>query len=570
MLLPAWRSIFSLSTGSDKMFFLRMTNHLKRFKDAFLYSIITLTSLVASYGYFYPGDENIGAYIGMMDGTLFLSLIPGLDVASPGYVFWISMSIGLYLYYTVAVASIRMGSRILPTTDEDGVEMLLGGMPINPRQFYIENLLAAILILFLSIIPSAAILTAYASYQHDTDIGGRIISTHLFIFVIGLVLLSISSFIAIQFFSRSLANKVGVVYLIYAAFLEMSVQSGQAPQESGNISLMYYAQPSAGLLTGEYNWEPIYVLLAVFLVFVALSLWILKSREYIQKSPKTGSKRWRPSDLLSPENKLAKKYPVIFEQIRSDIGSLLGWMLVTISLIFYFPSLTPTEDDFEQIMGSFEMPMMQAFSGGHPYQYDFTGFMAIEFFSLPWFYWGFFVVFSAASIATKEVRINNQDVVWALQLSRSSIILQRTAVLLLETSLFIWISYLSILAIIATSPFTMDQMLVLQAFLVLWLQWLAIVFILVGISMSGTVSRGRSRSIQIFLVWAVCLILGYTADALSWMKFLSIYHYMDVIGILFEVAEFGTELLIALSFLLASVIFFIIVLKQKFESSDLI
>ena len=345
-----------------------------RFKEAFLYTIIILTSFVALLAFFYPGDEGMEAYIGIYSESLLL-VIAGEGVEAGGFLFWITLQISVYIYYILVVTAIRIGARIIPTTKEDGVELTVGANSLSSRRFFGENLISAILVLALAIIPSYFMLMISVANQEGNNsvILERLVTTYFFAFVVAIAYMSIATLVSVFFFRRDWGVKAGLFYLIYSFIIELvsgtvndllggyldTIQEktgfDMSGVDIGNISLNHYVSPTGGLLLGEYDWVPVFVTLGISGVFFGIAFWKVKTREYIEVAPK--AKNGRQINLFGPEGKLAQKYPLVFEQLRSDFGALIGWRIFNLAIVFMMPSLLPSEEDFASLMTGVDMPM---------------------------------------------------------------------------------------------------------------------------------------------------------------------------------------------------------------------
>ena len=121
--------------------FKRMYYHANRFRGSFLYASILLLTLIVMMTAFYPGEEGIVAYSEYITEAGFAAILGAIGTSASGFVFWIGMQINVYLYYIIVITGLLMGSKLFPTTDEDNVELLIGGVPKSCRMFYLENLM---------------------------------------------------------------------------------------------------------------------------------------------------------------------------------------------------------------------------------------------------------------------------------------------------------------------------------------------------------------------------------------------------------------------------------------------
>lgn len=550
--------------------FKRMYYHANRFRGSFLYASVLLLTLVVMMTAFYPGEEGIVAYSEYITEAGFAVILGAIGTSASGFVFWIGMQINIYLYYIIVITGLLMGSKLFPTTDEDNVELLIGGSSISCRTFYLENLISALTILFLSIIPSFVATILYTYHYQSEDIIGRIAITYFFVFSIGVFYLVLSSLASIIWFSKSAGKKVGFGYLIYSFLIELQAGSSEEAAQIAQTSMNYYVDAASGLITGDFDWNPIIVLYILVLVFAAASYIIVKKKQFIQKAPKPVKTRHGLSKIIAPESRVSQKFPIFMEQLRSDLGFFVGWIIMLTLILFYMPNIAPADEDLMGFMGAFDIPFMDALTLGYTMEYTYIGFISIEFYGLLWFYFAAFYVFVAASIATREVRKQSQDLLLGNNLSTTKIVLQRTIVMLIEITIMVWLSYLVLVLAETSLDKKVDNTIRLNAFIIIWIHSIASSILFTAISMIPRIGKGRTLAIWVYLYSILVLILAYSAESLEFLKYTSIWLWGNTVGILYEKVEFTDVLLNNVIYLAISIVLFFAMLKYRYKKADFV
>jgi hypothetical protein len=519
---------------------------------------------------FYPGEEGIIAYSEYITEAGFAVILGAIGTSASGFVFWIGMQINIYLYYIIVITGLLMGSKLFPTTDEDNVELLIGGSPKSCRMFYLENLISALLVLFISVIPSLIATILYTYHYESEDIIGRIVTTYFFVFSIGVFYLVLSSLASIIWFSKSAGKKIGFGYLIYSFLIELQAGSSEEAAQVAQTSINYYVDAASGLITGDFDWDPIIVLYSLVFILAAVSYVLVKKKQLIQKAPKPVKTRRGLSRIIAPESRISQKFPIFMEQLRSDLGFFVGWLILLGVILFYMPNIAPADEDLMGFMGAFDIPFMDALTLGYTMEYTYIGFISIEFFGLLWFYFAAFYVFVAASIATREVRKQSQDLLLSNNLSTSKIVLQRTIVMLIEITILVWFAYLVLFLAETNLNKDVDNTIRLNAFIIIWVHSISSSILFTAISMIPRVSKGRTLAIWVYLYSIIVMILAYSEESIEFLKYTSIYHWGNTVGILYGKVEFIDVLLNNVIYLALSIILFFVMLKYRYKRADFV
>jgi hypothetical protein len=527
--------------------------------------------MIGSISAFYPGEDGTKSYITVVEDAGLDFIFGEIGTDDPAWTFWVGLMMNTYLYLIIAIVAILIGSKIIPSKEQDGLELLLGSNPRSARNYYLENMFSNSLLLFVSLVPSFILLVLSSLFHDAADIISRIAIAYIFIYVVSLVCLVGTSVISILKFSSSAGKKAGFGYLVFAFLVEMSSTSEETEQYA-KLSINSYANPTSGLLSGDFNWIPILVLLVVIIGFLVIATWKVKYPDYIEFSKtKKKNKKRRISifPTLSPSSKYAKRFPLLFEQLRRDFSYFLGWTGFVLFFTLYVMLIMPSEESLEEMFTQFDMPLIKAMLYNHTPTNDYTGWMLYEFHSINWIYFGLFVLFIAASIPNREVRTNSQDIVWGNNIHPQKIILSRTIMMILEYSVMLWIVFLSKFALDSAMGFDNKAVREFQVFTIYWIHYISLGLFIISVSMLPQISKGRTYSLIIYFYFIFINLTAYASGA-EWLKYLGLFGYIDPAGMMLGLTSFSTELLKSVFILGITLSLFFLSLKYRYHNADLI
>jgi hypothetical protein len=524
---------------------------------------------IASASSFYPGEEGVRDYIDLVSDAGLDFVFGEIGSDAPAWTFWVGLQINTYLYFILTITAILIGSRLVPTREKDAMETLLGSNPQSSRRYYLENIVSASVLLFISMIPSFLILALSSIFNDASDIISRLAIAYIFVFVVSWVFLVGTSMFSILKFSSSTGKKAGFGYLILSFLLEASAGSSDSPEQYANISMNYYVSSTTGLLYGDFDWNPIFVILLIASIFLIISVWRVKYPDYIEYSSTKKNRERGILPTLSPSSKLAIRYPLALEQFRKDFSYFIGWIVTVTFFVLYTMLIFPDEKSLEKVFTSFDTPLVKAMLYNHEPTYDYTGWMLYEFHSINWIYFGLFILLIAASIPNREVRTDSQDIVWGNSIHPSRIIRSRTIVMIAEYTVMLWTIFVS--------KFVLDMMVgnetshfrEFQVFIIYWIHYISFGFLILSISMLPQVSKGRSISLFVYFYFIFINLLAYSSG-IDFLKYFGLFGYIDPAGMMLGLVSFPTELIKSILILGITIISFFLSLKYRYHNADLI
>ncbi len=553
--------------------FVRQKYHIKRFRGVYFYGSILLGLMIWMICAFYPGEAATENYADVLNDTGLSTIYGEFDTESPAWLFWVTLQANTYLYIVPVIAGILIGTRVIPTRDKDGMELLLSTSTGSLRKFYLENLVSGITAITVILIPSYIVIAAYSIYHDAPDVLDQLVLLFFIVILISFFYVVLTSTVTIWRYSGSTGKKVGFGYLIYSFLLEMSSTSSEQAAESAKISVNYYLAPSDVFMTATINWVKVFTVLFFVSLMILYSWWKIQSHDIIDRTGSSEIKKRNLFPQVDLRSSFSRKHPFLMEQLKRDLSFLIGFIIVLSFLSFYIIGIYSTLDpnDFQDLMGSFDSPLFNAMTNNHVITYDFEGFLIIEIFAFFYLYFGLFVVFVAASVATNEVRHEYQDLIWGNNFKPNQIILPRIKVMLLEISILIWTHFAITLGLIQLFGFSgdIDSMEFFQLYIVNWIHYLGLGLLIVAISMLSTIGKGRKNAILIYIGFIFIQFLAYMSKY-EWLVYLSYFGWVDSTGMILGIVGF-LEALIKVGFLfLLSIISFGAALKYRYWKTDLI
>ena len=555
-------------------FLTRYKFHTYRYKGEILYSSIILASLMIMIGVAFPKDNAaIASYVNLLSDAGLDALFSTVDVNAPGWLFWVSLMGAAYTYFVSAIAGIRIGSKLFPTKDSSALE-LISSSPMHSRRFYLENIVSAGFAIILIFLPSFLILSVYSIMQDALDTIPRLAVMFLLNSVVVLFFIALSSLPSAFRFSQGSGSKLGYFYLIYAFLIEFTAGSLPEYADYAKISVNSYVNPSAGLLNGEHHWQEAGIIVIIVIFLLILSLYFIGKPDYIEK---VGRKRRFSLSFLpsfSSEGRLAKKYPLLFDQFRKDRSYFFIWMLIVNIVLIYinaiFTLAIKNDPNILITMTTSFGGILDAFSYGYEAPPTYVGFLTFEVFGLLWLYFGLFVLIPAINIPNRDQANNEQDFLWSNSVTQKQVILNRTLSLAVFFTIYFWISYFALLGSAFAFDLELDALLLFTVFAVGFIYYFGLMLLFLGMTMFFRLGTGKKITLWFYIISVFILIVSFLMDSLDSIKYFSVVYYYDPVGLLLEKVDVFSQFLYAIALLLVSAGIFIISLHTKYQYRDML
>ncbi|MCY3414497.1 MAG: hypothetical protein INQ03_22810 [Candidatus Heimdallarchaeota archaeon] len=554
----------------------RIYYHAHRFRGEFVSGSITAVLFMAFFGIFYPKDD-VESLVNVM---VSMGMFGNLSKVEAGWGVWASIMVGLFMYLIIAFVSINIGAKVIPTKEEQGTEFFMGSNPMDPRKFYLENVFAGLLIIVGVLLPTYLVVVLQTWYFDGMAIIGGITLTFAMFLLIAFFFISLTSAATTFMFQSGKSKGVGFGYVIYGLIVELLADNPDL-KDAANLSVNAYTKLST-LVTGidDYDWNPIFVVLTISTVFLVLGILRVKSPHYLEEvgsKNKTGIVDATIGRVVAPDTRLAKKFPLVFEQLRRDKTAIfIVLMLYLIWPAAFWSVLSTSKDGLAELMQGFNTPSTRAIAQGHDLDMSLRGFSVMKFFSNHWMFFGLYPMFVAASIPTREVRTNSQDIIYSSEKVLPGKLMDRRVIaMVIEMTFLFWAAF-AVIGPVNNSfgeEFINDFMgadLLFVFFCVAWIQYMAMSIFIVGIAMiPSEVGKGRRYGILFFILSMLFNIIPHLNESIKFLMYITPMNYFRPVELIYEEMSFGQGVLQSGIVLVISIIFYYVVKKYRYTDSSL-
>lgn len=203
-------------------------------------------------------------------GIQTIATIEGFLAAEVYNFVWV---LGLGLYFAYAAGGLIAGD-----VERDRMDLLLS-FPVSRSRLLAEKFSALVLpIVAVNIVTAAVVYGGVAAIGESIDLG-HLVVVHVLSIPYLLACAAIGTLFSVVF-DRADTAKRGAVGLVFALFLVKSVTAGADGYEwIQYVTPMHYYQPTPILIDGTYQLADAGVLLAVFIVLLAVSHVIFQRRD---------------------------------------------------------------------------------------------------------------------------------------------------------------------------------------------------------------------------------------------------------------------------------------------------
>jgi hypothetical protein len=557
-----------------RKFLERIKYHTIRYKTEIIVGSIIIGTMSILMGVAFPDDpEFIANYVDIITESGLEAIFTSLNTDAPGWLFWISLMMGLYLYYTFAVVGIRIGARAFPTRNEDALELITASNPQSKRKLYLETYLSGLFGLGLTVIVSYFFLTIYSLINDGADLLGRLGLVHLFYYLAAVFVMTIASSASIFRFNKGSGDKYGYLYLVFAFFIDIGSASDEMTESILDLSINHALDPMGGLFSNDWNWDAFITILGIISVLFLTSLWYIQRPDYIEKvSPVKIKQRRSLLPQLSSEGRLAQRFPIFFEELRTDRSIFTIWTGMIFFFIFYIVYLYNDiygndPATLAETLQSFDVPIFDAFTHGHALRYDYIGFMGFEYYGIFWAYYALFLVFPSIGASNRDKKKDEQDIIWANEVTPKQVIKSRTVAIQFQMFILFTITYLFLFAMQAGLGIEANTTHQINAYLVGVIYFVGLGILLQGISMLFSIRKGRKYALWFYLGSVIVMITGFLVPELEFVKYLSVLFYYDAVGLAFGEMSLLSGLLRTSAFTVFSAIVYYIGLERYSRSN---
>ncbi len=547
----------------------------------FFLSVLFAVMFSLIFGLVYPGEEGTAGYVETIS-NIFGALVQTVD--NPGYYFWILFGNIFAFQMYIPLFAIFVGVNILPFRDKDGKELLFTTSKSN-LIFLLEN--SILISILLSLTCFIAYLISIAFLALNTNLEGVPNITSLFIMIIflGLNFAFLSAFGCSLTFSRKGGYLLGGFYFIFN-FLIGNVPITDELAFLKDFSLTSRAEIFMNSVEAKIPFD--FVFLSIILVFsFILGIFILLCRKnfiesYSQKSLVITDKRSgilnKLTFIQTPLNKLFSfigwRFPIIRDQLQANTGLITVFLIAiagfTIYVLNQWGAIEPSE------FGALLYPLLQnPFFKGILYDHtqsinlSLDSWLAYQLFGFSWLYYGVFLLLIINDITNRDYKNDYVELTYALPKSRSIIILQRTI-----ASVFVWqilfaTNFLTLLGMEILLNDYSDFNNLITAFLTMdWAYTVTFIFFLAFLLLFPS-QHGFKIVLIVFIASILMVPIAFILD-IALLLFITPFGYFDMVGPIVGDLSLFDILPQAILFTCISIGFYVLVLKYRLPTRDLL
>ena len=243
---------------------------------------------------------------------------------------------------------------------------------------------------------------------------------------------------------------------------------------------------------------------------------------------------------------IGKKYPAFRDQLKSSSGFFIIYTIATTMLVIVvllaYPGDKSMKTLFTSLTSVLDNPLIAGFLFGHSVNIsnsaNLEGFILFKLFTLHWLYYGPYLFIATYYIIMRDKSNKYDEITWSLPRTRTSVLISRTAAMIVYFWITIFINWLGIpvgYVILKTymdvSPPDAVNTLVTFFFIALGYSLFLILFLAVAIVVN---SRYIIISLASLFIFSIFVPMLADVMKLTWLEYLSPFKYFDVIGLMLK------------------------------------
>ncbi len=416
-----------------------------QFKFSMIWSIVALFTTIL-FITIYPGKAAMQAFVDLLKNPAVQIFFGSLGNAG-GFTLWALFSIP-FMSILVFIISIILGARGVLYETEKRTSELYYSLPISRTEDYIAKL---IVVVFYTIIVSAVTVFPW----NFPIVGTTLPSEKVFMLFVDQTLLALVGVgIGMIFGAKegtvSSAQLWGSMVAILLYGLQLIANSSPSNKSLKDFNPLLWFDASSILLEKKYaaqTLEKFYILIPVLLLLtyymylhkdlvkgISRNIIPRRLRFSLHKGERKSSKSGRTSIFTFWARPFEKRYPFFSDFVYSEARGLMVMLFVIIVIFPLQIFAYPGDAASQKLLGGFS-------SGGifrvilygenlvnHPY----FGFIALNTYGAHWIYMLPLAIIWGKKIVAREVDAESGDITGSLNISKRSLILQRSFAVLAE------------------------------------------------------------------------------------------------------------------------------------------
>lgn len=543
-------------------------------------AIFLYVALIFGMAMFYPGEDALIEFIQLM------SFLGDFPTENPGFALWLIFFCGFSLSLYLPVAGIFLGSNLLPINEKDGKEILFT-TPKSLTTSFLENSFVAVILIGLIALPSYIVSLGFLYINNAWDAVPNITICFTLAIMLVTAIVFITAFGCTINFSKSTGYKIGGLYIVFSIIIDLTANQIDDIGFIRQLSLFSQAKVVNNSLLGTWNEEFILTIIALVVLLIVASVILLYRKDFLEigVQQQTIAEESEQSDqekqsrifsrIRTPVDKilgrLGWKFPAVRDQLHSSANVFIIFLGFMVFYSLYVMSMYQ-EEEIAELLGSFNMPFMQALLFGNSLMdlpINLETYLAFEIFSFAFMIIAPFILIVIYDIIIRDYKKNYAEITWTFPKTGSKIFFERTVAALLYFIIVILASMVTLLFMQVVSGNFSDLGQTLYSYLVfIWGYCVIFVFFL---SLTLLVpSRHALKTLIIGYVFFVLIIFiaFLPGTDFTWMRFLSPFGYFDFISLILDQRTFTDIFPEAIIGTLLTLVFYFIVLKKRIPSKD--
>ncbi|MFW9780509.1 MAG: hypothetical protein ACFFE8_16835 [Candidatus Heimdallarchaeota archaeon] len=499
----------------------------------------------------YPGEEGVLAFYGLTDSPFGEAIIGEFLVEVGGenpevYLFFILVYFLLYATNLFPIVGIWLGGAGLPDEVRSGMADIYLSTSNRKLNMTVRHIFShMILITTIQTLMFLQIPTVFLFFNLPIAFD-RVAMAFFILWLSTLTFYFLTFSISLISLRGDVARGFGGLLFIYSYLIVFTLGFNPALEDLKYANIFYYFRLNGVLLKGDpVNIENI-LPFVLALLFLATGLIIFRRRDLL--AVQTGSSGirpqrktlrsilsiFRPGRLLSPIQSLLNRVsPIAAEQFQSDYFLFVGYsvflVLMVSSIIFAYP-----EQGLEQLMPIYtNNPIVASILRGYDVAQDPLSVFLGQFYGYTWIYFAPFSIILAAKIINRDYSARMQDLLYGTPVTTRKVLLYRILTGVVEILLLTFFAMITLLfgqIVIQKDSRLFDQMI---AFILIPLLYITLFCLSIAVA---TIVRPEYRTRIVIGVgaWTVLFaVIPYFGESLMPLRFLSLFTYFDLIGLLF-------------------------------------
>lgn len=243
---------------------------------------------------------------------------------------------------------------------------------------------------------------------------------------------------------------------------------------------------------------------------------------------------------------ISKKYPAFSDQLKASFGFFIIYTIATTFLVIIvllaYPGDQAMNALFTNMSSIIDNPLIAGFMFGHPVSAannaNLEGFILFKLFTFHWLYYGPFLFIATYYILMRDKSNKYDEINWSLPKTRSSVLISRTAAMIIYFWITVFINWLGIpigyvmlKTYMDVSPPNAVNTFITFFFLAMGYSLFLVLFLAIALIVNSKYIIISLSSLFIFAIFIP--MIGDVSNA-TWIDYLSPFKWFDVVGLMLQ------------------------------------